>query len=909
MRFRGKSIRRKIVALLLVPLVSLIAIWAFAAVITANGVFGLMHVKPITYKVEYPASDTLDALAAERQAVLVDLADHANPRYASALRAAELRTDKRLATMRADSEEPGVRGELDARSRARLDALLERAGGLGDLRRRVASGTISCAAAFTAYSGTIDPYYDFFLGLVPVQSVGLDRQNRVLTELVRAREAITRETALYTAAQVHGTMSRTDQRSFSDAVSQQRMIYGTYPALLPGAYSRPIEAYWKSDKAARALHDDEERILDADPGQAAVQITPAAWQSTASTVLANLDTLDRHAADGYMRQVEPYAGRVLIKAGIAAGFGLVAVVVSIVVSLRVGSGLARSLSRLRKEAQEASGTRLPRVMRRLAAGEEVDIETEVPRLDHGDDEIGAVGKALDTLQRAAVEAAVRQADMRRGVSDVFVNLARRNQVLLHRQLTLLDSMERRTEDAGELADLFRLDHMTTRMRRHAEGLVILSGAAPSRQWRRPVPLMDVVRAAVAEVEGYERVEVRRLPRLAVVGPAVADLTHLVAELVENATVFSPPHTSVQVHGERVANGYSLQIDDRGLGMPPEVLLDANLRLAETPQFDLSDTDRLGLFVVSRLAQRHGVRVSLRTSPYGGITAVVLVPTSLLDDAVGEESPSTGERVRPAARLIGDEHQGAGALPDEIEVPVSVDAADQALRDWSMVATASAAGQDLAETGGRRRGARPGRRPAPTERRQRTEGSPDDTRHESATGTREATERDDRPRRPVTAPGDEDLAPLPRRTRTSPLAGGPARHEAARDAESGTLPRRVRGATRGPLPGEDTRDADEAPSGRALPRRVRQANLAPQLREEAAGASAARPAKSPGDEDRDMEELRARMASLQRGWQRGRAEADGSQPGTADGTDRTTTTDNVGGSGGDATRTTSEGDGR
>ncbi|MEK8142265.1 hypothetical protein NKH18_06505 [Streptomyces sp. M10(2022)] len=134
---------------------------------------------------------------------------------------------------------------------------------------------------------------------------------------------------------------------------------------------------------------------------------------------------------------------------------------------------------------------------------------------------------------------MKQADMRRGVSEVFVNLARRNQVLLHRQLTLLDTMERRTENSDELADLFRLDHLTTRMRRHAEGLVILSGAAPSRQWRKPIQLMDVVRAAVAEVEDYERIEVRRLPRIGVGGPAVADLTHLIAELLENATVFSP----------------------------------------------------------------------------------------------------------------------------------------------------------------------------------------------------------------------------------------------------------------------------------------------------------------------------------------------------------------------------------
>ncbi|GAA3074009.1 hypothetical protein GCM10020000_68730 [Streptomyces olivoverticillatus] len=372
-------------------------------------------------------------------------------------------------------------------------------------------------------------------------------------------------------------------------------------------------------------------------------------------MLADLGKMSTAANDRYAGRVEPIAITVLTKAAVAGVLGLIALVASLVISLRVGRGLVRDLRRLRKEAHEISGVRLPAVMRRLAAGERVDVDAEAPLRAYGPDELGQVGQALGTLQRAAVEAAVKQAEMRRGVSEVFVNLARRSQVLLHRQLTLLDTMERRTEDAGELADLFRLDHLTTRMRRHAEGLVILSGAAPSRQWRKPIRLMDVVRAAVAEVEAYERIEVRRMPRLALSGPAVADLTHLVAELVENATVFSPPHTAVHVVGERVSNGFALEIHDRGLGMSPEALLEANLRLAETPEFELSDTDRLGLFVVSRLAQRQGVRVSLQPSPYGGTTAVVLIP---LGAARGEPSRhprgmGRGHRRAAAARRARD----------------------------------------------------------------------------------------------------------------------------------------------------------------------------------------------------------------------------------------------------------------
>ncbi len=884
-------------ALLLVPLVSLIAIWAFAAVITGHGVFGLMDVRQVADKIAYPVQETADALAEERRAVLVHLADPANSAAVAALRDAELKTDREVSAIRAASAVPDTRAELDPTSRARLDALVAKAASLEDLRREVDDGKISRDAAFTAYNDEIDPYYTFFLGLNPLQSVGLDRQSRVLDELSRAREAIAREQALFEAAQVAGRLTRADQRAFSDAVSQQRTVYATYLTLLPRPDRRPITTYWKTDSAALALHGEEERILDVSPDQAVGQVTPAAWQASTSSVLRDLSTLDGRTLGDYMKRVRPFAVGVLVKAGIAGGFGLIAVVVSVVVSLRIARGLVRDLSTLRKEAQEASGTRLPRVMRRLAAGETVDIEAEVPRLETDDDEIGAVGKALNTLQRAAVEAAVRQADMRRGVADVFVNLARRNQVLLHRQLTLLDAMERRTEAGDELADLFRLDHMTTRMRRHAEGLVILSGAAPSRQWRKPVPLMDVVRAAVAEVEDYERVEVRRLPRLAVSGSAVADLTHLIAELVENATVFSPPHTTVQVHGERVANGYVLEVDDRGLGMTADTLLDANLRLAETPDFELSDTDRLGLFVVSRLAQRHGVRVSLRNSAYGGTTAVVLIPNALLTDTTDEDTSHTGERVIPGAATwtAPEEQQQTGTLPDEIAVSVAADAPEQGFRDWGMVPTATAVAEDfMAPDVERRRPRIPLRAfDLPEQHHQPAEqtGRPG---YEQQLPVR--PESADRPRTGrILADGN---TPLPRRRRAATLAGPPQNHPAPPQTHGGAGPAGTGQTVARP------------PDG--LPRRVRQASLAPQLRDHDPGRTAPSAAAQQSLSEHDADAVRTRMASLQRGWQRGRAEADEIMTGMAGNTDHMpwrTAADIAGGHGGEATGTRSEGDGR
>lgn len=853
-------------ALLLVPLFSLVAIWAFAAWMTSRGVFGLFDVQQVTDKIAYPVEDTAEALSKERLAALVYLAD---PRRADAgpdLRTAEQNTDQAVTVMRDHSADRSIRSKLDATSLQRLDVLVKQAGDLDTLRRQVDENQITRADAFTAYNDAIDPYYTFFLGLDPLQSVDLDRQARVLTELDRARELISREDALYAAALVSGRMSRPEQREFSDAVAEQRTIYATYPDLLPASDAALFDTYWKSGTGL-ALHNAEEQIITADADRAPTAVTPAIWQSTASSVLGDLSDLDRQAYDHYNKRVEPFAVHIVLAAGIAGGAGLLAVLASVVISLRIGRSLARDLSALRREAQEASGSRLPSVIRRLAAGDVVDVETEVPRLEYPDDEIGQVGRALNTLQRAAVEAAVRQADMRKGVSDVFVNLARRSQVLLHRQLTLLDAMERRTEAGEELADLFRLDHMTTRMRRHAEGLVILSGAAPSRQWRKPIPLMDVVRAAVAEVEDYERVEVRRLPRLSVSGAAVADLTHLLAELIENATVFSPPHTTVHVHGQRVANGFVLEIDDRGLGMTPDALLDANLRLAETPEFELSDTDRLGLFVVSRLAQRQDVRVSLRHSPYGGTTAVVLVPAALLTDGGGQEPPDTGEQPATgvlarltAERLVGDGSDAADApdgepgadamrmAPGDL-VGAAENDPDDAFRAWGILpALPQGAGE---------REPRPGPYPEPVPRPRPFEFA---EQHQQAP---DEASPDAGPAQP--SPPDDGPAPLPRRRRGTPVLVA----DGGRTVDT-TRRHRTEGAAA-------ASPSDQTSEG--LPRRVRQASLAPQLRCEDPGRDGApqgpgEPATAPAPaHDRDADEVRARMSSLQRGWQRGRAETD------------------------------------
>src|SRR5712691_10177909 len=243
-------------------------------------------------------------------------------------------------------------------------------------------------------------------------------------------------------------------------------------------------------------------------------------------------------------------------------------------------------------------------------------------------EIAAAVEAIASIERTAIEAAAAEARLRDGLRQILMSLGRRNQSLLHRQLKIIDQLEQQAVSPGELADLFTLDHLTTRMRRHAESLTILSGASPVRSWSGPVPAIDVIRAAVAEIEDYKRVTVATDAPEAIAASAVTDMIHLLAELIENATLFYPSATRVEVRAERVANGFAIDVEDRGLGIAAEHLNEINARLASPPDFDLADADRLGLFVAGRLAARHGVQVALIPSAYRGTKAVVVLPENL-----------------------------------------------------------------------------------------------------------------------------------------------------------------------------------------------------------------------------------------------------------------------------------------
>ncbi|WP_261575262.1 sensor histidine kinase [Frankia gtarii] len=426
----------------------------------------------------------------------------------------------------------------------------------------------------------------------------------------------------------------------------------------------------RTSSAGTAMRDDTVNAVQ--NGQPPT-ITQQAWLDTADRKIAAMRQVERRIATDLSSTSQHIASSATRDALFGSIGAALVLVVSVVISLLIVSPMTRHLRRLQRSALEVANERLPGVVERLHRGEQVEMSAEeFPVEVRSTDEIGKLAEAFSVVHAVAVRTAIEQAAMRTSVGNTFLNLARRSQALINRQLKVIDALERKETDPDRLEELFRLDHLATRMRRHAEDLIVLSGSKPARSWRRPIAVEDVMRGAVAEVEDYARVKVMPTGDGAIGGHAAGDVIHLLAELIENATSFSPPHTPVQVVGREAPDGLVIEVKDHGLGMSPQELHSCNLRLADPRPFDSSSSGRLGLFVVGRLAERHAISVELRPSPVGGTSAIVQVPAALLSRSEGDGDTAAGapEQSGEAPRGRSDE-----AL---IEVPPSFAAARS---DW------------------------------------------------------------------------------------------------------------------------------------------------------------------------------------------------------------------------------------
>ncbi|HEY3903122.1 MAG TPA: nitrate- and nitrite sensing domain-containing protein [Streptosporangiaceae bacterium] len=601
-------------------------------------------------QVTEPLSNAQLQLSAERAIALQYLADPTRVRLRVYL-SQEPRTD--TAVRRLNAAAAFVQPKSTAGEKRALGVLTRKLTELRDLRGTIVSLGVSRAEAAVEYGAIIAGGNNVIIqAILPLLDTPGAVQANSLVVMEESLQAAAEERDLFNSDLTAHTFPGTDQKLINQLIILRRQTWNEAMSSLDHSYRK----YFSRDisvNTSATLTGFENEVLAG--RQSALAIPSGAWMSAGDGYATGFKKALTQAGRLIRDQSITKARSLVLRLVLAGGLGLLAIAAALTFAVMISRALLRQFDELRTSALNLSSVRLPAILARLRSGAEVDLATETPQLEHDPSEIGQLREAINLAAQTAVDAAVDEVAMRRGVNDVFRNLARRNQSLLTRQLELLDAMERRVHDPEELADLFRVDHLTTRMRRHAEGLLIVAGGTSGRHWRDPVPIMDVMRAAVAEVEDYTRIRVSSRSMASIAGHAVADVIHMLAELVENATTFSPANTPVRVESDAVAKGLVIEIEDRGLGMGEELLAAVNTRLNDPPPLDLSGSEQLGLFIASQLARRHDVKITMQGSAYGGVTAVVLVPSALLVEAGLEASSLIGIRElggRPVPQLPG-----------------------------------------------------------------------------------------------------------------------------------------------------------------------------------------------------------------------------------------------------------------
>ncbi|WP_243722727.1 nitrate- and nitrite sensing domain-containing protein [Actinomadura sp. 7K507] len=813
-------------------LLSLTALWAFAAWVTLRDGLGLLWANTLDEKISRPTVALVTAMQNERRASVVYVASPGQQQgQALATRRAE--TDKAVKTVRSTASGRDVSWAASDSLEQRINEMFGALDTLDDSRAIIDARNETRVKSADSYNRIVDTAFRVFNSTGAVlNDEGMSKDSRTLNALTRAKEVLSREDAALAGTIAARRFEPGEHAHFVGLVHTARFLREEAAAELPPADRERFDKLVGGTVFAR-LSALEQRTVQ--HGGARPPVQSAEWQEAMAPAQEGMEDLIRTGGDDLVGRAGPVGAGIIVRLALAGGLGLLAVIASIVVSITTARALVRQLERLRDAAAELAEQRLPSVVERLGHGEKVDVAAEAPELQFGDDEIGQVGKAFNHVQRTALATAVEQAELRRGIRDVLLSLARRTQTLVHRQLTMLDTMERRRDiEVKELEELFRLDHLATRMRRNAENLIVLSGALPARGWRNSVPMVDVVRAAVGEVEDYTRVTVLPFGPVELAGRAVGDVTHLLAELIENAVSFSPPDTVVQIGGHLVASGFAIDIEDRGLGMTDDKLTEINERIADPPDFNLQSSVQLGLFVVSKLAERYNVQVSLKRSAYGGTTAVIVIPREL----IAEQGPvpvkagattQNGLEVRQPAAVGagGGDSRSSGATatlsppgtgpqpagPALVAVPPPASEPSGPARPAPGSPTPESRGADAPGNGA------PG------------SGAPDTPAHNDAVpadGTR----------------SDEGFAP------------------------DGGAPATIEPEDQPPVP-----DSSTTPSG--LPVRVPQANLAEPLRSDEQTT-----AEEPDEQDdpgRSPEEIQRIMGAYQRGTRRGRSDAASRDP--------------------------------
>ncbi len=648
--FQNLQIRSKLVAILILPL---LAVTVFASSQVRASVSRRVDADRLNRAAQLASGLTAlaDALQRERAVTGGYVAGGKRTGH-DAMIAGRVQTDTALRSFR-----HGVRaldgGGLSGRLGRDLAGAASRLDQLGGFRDTVDRRPAATQEVARVYGGLLES----LLGVVGAISAEHGGNVAALMAIARAKEAASQAQDLLFAALSAGRFAAADYQRFAALTGEERAWLTQFRTAATAA-QQALYAQTAGGLEVRRTESIRQTALSA--RDVPRDLVPASWFAASSGKLDLLRQVELRVA-GDLTTASAAA-----RAAAARQVSLNSVVMLLVVGLAVGSSLAlaRSMARpllaLERTVRRVAERQLPGVVERLRhADEAVDLATIAEEgamaLPFGSrDETGRLANAFNSVHRVAVRVAAEQAALRKSIGDLFVNLARRNQGLIDRQLNLIEELERRTDDPDRLDELFRLDHLATRMRRNAENLLVLASAEPERRGSEPVPLADVVRAAGSEVEQFARVEALSGDEARLAGHAASDLVHLMAELIDNAVAFSPPDAPVRVTTQAVSNGYLVEIEDRGAGMSEEELAAANDRLASPTEIDFALSRMLGFFVVGRLAWRHGIRVQLRRSWYGGVSALVLIPPALLLPVETLQRPGTAGALLPPPELTASE---------------------------------------------------------------------------------------------------------------------------------------------------------------------------------------------------------------------------------------------------------------
>jgi signal transduction histidine kinase len=563
----------------------------------------------------------------------------------------------------------GVGGSFPADIQAKVAAVRSAITGLGG-RRDVAQTRTSVLAVIADYAVPINDMLALNGQIAQgANDPALANDVQTLNALAQEKDQVAQQRAILFDAFTQGKFANAEQQALFTVVAGQGANETAFNATATPAERSAFTRIVTGPQVTRAINIEQYVVStnSLDIGKGALDISaqkaPGAWYSAVSDTIDKMQTVELGVAQNIVARAQVLqrgAERSALFIGILTAAILILVLIA---TFAVARSLVLPLRRLQEGALDIATVQLPERVRQLDESPDPAASLEVSPIDVlSVDEIGQVARAFDQVHAEAVRLAGNEALLRRSFNAVFVSLSRRSQSLIERLARMIDSLEQNEEDPGRLANLFSMDHLVTRMRRNSENLLLLAGHEGARKWSEPVPLTDVTRAAISEIEQYQRVVLKIQPGVMVSGHAVSDVVHLLAELIENATVFSSSETRVLVSvQELTSGGVLIQVSDSGVGISPSRLAEINRRLDDPPAIDDSVSRHMGLFAVARLAQRHGVRVRLRAGTPEGLTALVWLPDSLAERGTILYGDMPQRLGGPQARHMPGQHAAPGPV--------------------------------------------------------------------------------------------------------------------------------------------------------------------------------------------------------------------------------------------------------